>query len=292
MKYFLDTEFLEGKQDKTFLGVKYGETKPTIDLISIGIVGEIQYETKIPLEKQFEYMKEYGMKFTDKPQVTKEYYAISKDFNLKAAWKNEWVRENVLKPIYKELHDEENAYARQALYRANVYIREMEFNFCYKAFKRLLKKYGKTNKQIAHEIRLFVGCYTETTKKLDDNNNWFEEINTVIADNVQFYAHYADYDWVVFCQLFGTMMDLPKGFPMFAFDLKQELDEKLSGKMIRDNQSLDARELVELRNLSTLKDRLDWITKYSKCYPKQTNEHNALQDAHFNYNLYKFLKSI
>lgn len=40
MKYFYDCEFLEGKQDKTILGFKYGKTKPTIDLISIGIVAE------------------------------------------------------------------------------------------------------------------------------------------------------------------------------------------------------------------------------------------------------------
>ena len=35
MKYFLDTEFLEGTQKKWF-----GQTKPTICLISIGIVCE------------------------------------------------------------------------------------------------------------------------------------------------------------------------------------------------------------------------------------------------------------
>jgi hypothetical protein len=37
----------------------------------------------------------------------------------------------------------------------------------------------------------------------------------------EFWAYYADYDWVALCQLFGTMMDLPKGFPMFCRDLKQ-----------------------------------------------------------------------
>lgn len=36
MKYFIDTKFIEGRQDKTYFGFKYGETKPTIDLISIG----------------------------------------------------------------------------------------------------------------------------------------------------------------------------------------------------------------------------------------------------------------
>lgn len=35
------------------------------------------------------------------------------------------------------------------------------------------------------------------------------------------WGYYADYDWVAFCQLFGTMMNLPKGFPMFCMDLKQ-----------------------------------------------------------------------
>jgi len=40
----------------------------------------------------------------------------------------------------------------------------------------------------------------------------------------QFWAYYADYDWVVFCQLFGTMMDLPKGWPMYCRDIKQWCD--------------------------------------------------------------------
>ncbi len=40
----------------------------------------------------------------------------------------------------------------------------------------------------------------------------------------EFYGYYADYDWVVFCQIFGTMMDLPKGFPMYCRDIKQMAD--------------------------------------------------------------------
>lgn len=42
----------------------------------------------------------------------------------------------------------------------------------------------------------------------------------------EFWGYYADYDWVVFCQIFGTMMDLPKGFPMYCRDIKQLCDEK------------------------------------------------------------------
>lgn len=37
----------------------------------------------------------------------------------------------------------------------------------------------------------------------------------------EIWAYYADYDWVALCQLFGRMIDLPKGWPMFCRDLKQ-----------------------------------------------------------------------
>lgn len=41
----------------------------------------------------------------------------------------------------------------------------------------------------------------------------------------EFWAYYADYDWVVLCQLFGRMIDLPEGWPMYCRDLKQFLDD-------------------------------------------------------------------
>jgi hypothetical protein len=73
----------------------------------------------------------------------------------------------------------------------------------------------------------------------------------------EFWAYYADYDWVAFCQLFGTMMDLPKGFPMYCNDIKQEC--------------------VRLGNPEL---------------PKQEKgNHDALQDARWNKRAYEFLKS-
>lgn len=38
---------------------------------------------------------------------------------------------------------------------------------------------------------------------------------------IEFWAYYADYDWVLFCQLFGRMVDLPSDFPRFCMDLQQ-----------------------------------------------------------------------
>jgi hypothetical protein len=43
-------------------------------------------------------------------------------------------------------------------------------------------------------------------------------------DKPEFWGYYADYDWVVFCWLFGSMIDLPEGWPMYCRDIKQWAD--------------------------------------------------------------------
>lgn len=50
-----------------------------------------------------------------------------------------------------------------------------------------------------------------------------EEIIAFVGEKPEFWAYFADYDWVALCQLYGRMIDLPKGWPMFCLDLKQEL---------------------------------------------------------------------
>jgi hypothetical protein len=50
------------------------------------------------------------------------------------------------------------------------------------------------------------------------------EIVSFVGDAPEFWAWYADYDWVALCQLFGTMMDLPDGWPMYCRDFKQSVD--------------------------------------------------------------------
>lgn len=55
-----------------------------------------------------------------------------------------------------------------------------------------------------------------------------DEILSLISaeSNPEFWAYFADYDWVAFCQLFGRMIDLPVGYPMFCMDLKQLMRAK------------------------------------------------------------------
>ena len=137
--------------------------------------------------------------------------------------------------------------------------------------KRLLKKYGKTKKQIATEIYDFISETTYNIEgfKASENENL----------NPSFYAYYADYDWVVFCWLFGRTIDLPKGFPMYCRDLKQMLDECYM------NQACKYPSTTRLE--SWLKD-----CKLLPDYPKQTNEHNAIADAKWNKKLHDFIDKL
>lgn len=36
----------------------------------------------------------------------------------------------------------------------------------------------------------------------------------------EFWGYYANYDWVLLCQLFGKMIDIPKDWPMYINDIK------------------------------------------------------------------------
>ena len=262
MKYFLDTEFLEGTQKTLF-----GKTKPTIDLISIGIVCE----------------------------DGREYYAISKEFNLKEAWnrfdlkvnkqypmgpeynKEYWILENVLKPIWIEKCNKGFTLSNSPMTPKGI-----EKLFTYKNFKKLINKYGKTNKQIAEEVKEFV--YNRGFLFADNHEQVpLRNIGTKYTKSkIEFYSYYADYDWVVFCWLFGKMIDLPKGFPIYCIDLKQTLDEKW-------NRSFSPKEQPLYRNIGGI--ILQEVKDHPK-YPKQTNEHNALADARWNYELYKFLQNL
>ena len=267
MKYFLDTEFLEGPQHQYLFGLKTPIISPnTIDLISIGIVAE----------------------------DGREYYAISKDFNLKETWnrwqynekyvsgKNQqgkvyWLRENVLKPIYYELIGKDIGF------------QDYDRFFTYKALKNLINKKGKTNKEIAKEIVEFVNNETVATIGKDTVELTKESANNIRRGFLtpEFYAYFADYDWVVFCWLFGKMMDLPKWFPMYCKDLKQMLDEKRFTKTYFNDcqECLDFDENGLIINVD--------FKKHIR-YPKQdsSKSHNAIEDARWNKQLFEFLNSL
>jgi hypothetical protein len=51
-----------------------------------------------------------------------------------------------------------------------------------------------------------------------------DEIFSFAGEWPEIWAYFADYDWVALCQLFGRMIDLPKNWPFYCRDLKQEMD--------------------------------------------------------------------
>jgi len=74
----------------------------------------------------------------------------------------------------------------------------------------------------------------------------------------EFWTYYGSYDWVVFCQLFGTMMDRPKGFPMYCMDIKQWCKQLGDPKLPQQGKGL----------------------------------HNALEDARWNRKAWEFLHQL
>jgi hypothetical protein len=65
-------------------------------------------------------------------------------------------------------------------------------------------------------------------------SNIAAEIVEFAGSKPEFWAYYASYDWVALCQLYGTMMDLPKGWPKLCLDVKQLCIHKGNPKLPPD----------------------------------------------------------
>lgn len=109
-----------------------------------------------------------------------------------------------------------------------------EYNTMINSFMNINPHVLKTRKQIALDI-----------------------LNFIDGNKPEFWGYYCDYDWVVFCWLFGPMVKLPNNFPMYCKDLKQWAD--------RLNVDLTSCEILN---------------------------HNALDDALWNKELYKALSDV
>jgi hypothetical protein len=205
MKYFIDTEFIEGFHKPLF-----GKRRHFIDLISIGIVAE----------------------------DGREYHAISTEFNPKDA--DQWVKDNVISKLP-----------------------ERNVSFYDSPRMRQESLLWKSNKRIAEDIVSFV--YPKQSANFKDAKAEFLQRTKSYGwggEQPSFYAYYADYDWVVFCSLFGRMIDLPKGFPMYCIDLKQQLDQKLTdGLIFSKRRQFDIIGTVSNPNIS-LEEKLKKIKEH------------------------------
>lgn len=90
--------------------------------------------------------------------------------------------------------------------------------------------------QIANDIKAFVG----------------------FDGSPEFWGYYADYDWVLFCQLFGGMLKVPANWPHLCMDIKQFAIQT-------------------------------GMPHINKLVPPPDDAHNAMADARWTFEMYKKL---
>jgi len=96
----------------------------------------------------------------------------------------------------------------------------------------------------------------EAVKPLDEIRDMVEDF-VLAKPDPQLWAYYASYDHVLYAQLFGPMIELPQGMPMYTMDLKHECVMHGDPRM------------PKLPN-STVNERFNGVPK----------EHHALYDAY------------
>lgn len=120
----------------------------------------------------------------------REFYAVNRDCDYSKA--SDWVEENVLTPIGLTkrgfLHYDES---RTAIITRDTYQR------------------SKTKEQIKNAILEYLS-FEDISKPAEE-----------IFKQCKFWGEWCAYDWICFCQIFGTMMDLPQGLPMYCNDVIQ-----------------------------------------------------------------------
>lgn len=153
----------------------------------------------------------------------REFYAVNRDAPWKRIAKHPWLMDNVV-PYLPRLHGDERLH-RWILSRSG-----RRHNPCMLDFAH---PHMKTRGWIAEQVADFV--------LLD-------------GPKVELWAYFGAYDHVVLAQLFGSMMDLPHGVPMFTHELMQE-----------------------------------WIRAGQPADPPHADEHNALADARWNRDLHSVI---
>jgi hypothetical protein len=116
----------------------------------------------------------------------RELYLVNRDAPWRRIKKHEWLMANVVPKLPRGHGDWRNHMPKRWL---------IDFN----------DPYVRSKADVAARVRDFL-------------------LNPFHVDGkIELWADYAAYDHVALCQLFGRMIDLPDGVPMFTHDLQQEL---------------------------------------------------------------------
>lgn len=118
---------------------------------------------------------------------------------------SEWVKDNVLSHLQMCPWAPVSPLGIQGLYRTD---------------SAYHKKHG--GQCIDQQRGLVHNCPWRIREQIrDEVKNFFNP-----SDGIELWGWCSGYDFMAFCQLFGTMMDLPKGYPHYIRDLQHVLDER------------------------------------------------------------------
>lgn len=134
----------------------------------------------------------------------REYYAQHAGFDLDAALEHPWLPNNVL--------------AQLQICGSTLHSGAHTINFVATRYDLLRVDKARHRGQSCD----YDGCPWRSRLELVQDLKTF--IDTDRYGKPELWGYYADYDHVVFCQLFGSMSDLPAGFPMWTHDIKQWCD--------------------------------------------------------------------
>ncbi|MFD5910206.1 3'-5' exoribonuclease domain-containing protein [Streptomyces massasporeus] len=112
----------------------------------------------------------------------REYYAVNRDMPVRKIRKYKWLMENVVPSLPKGHGDRRNLVPKSWLF-------------------------DYANPVVKHRARI-----------ADDVLDFIR----AAGPDVQLWANYGAYDHVALAQLWGRMIDLPEGVPMFTCDIQQE----------------------------------------------------------------------
>jgi len=132
----------------------------------------------------------------------REYYAQSVEFDHRKA--SVWVKENMLTHLLTCPSSHASVLGISGLYRTDR-AEHQRYGQCVDRQRGLVHNCPwRTREQMKHDVSVFFNP----------------------SDGFELWGWCAGYDWVAFCQLFGTMMDLPRGWPHYIHDLQHVLDER------------------------------------------------------------------
>lgn len=145
-----------------------------------------------------------------------EYYAVSSDMPLERIRRQDWLVRNVLPSLPladRAALDSYIAYPPNVSPRPSLDLVELDWK----------NVAVKPRWVIANEVREFLVGGLSPAGEHKGRPFYFD------TDLPKLWANYGAYDHVALCQLWGRMIDLPEGMPMWTHDIQQALESAPKG---------------------------------------------------------------